>query len=225
MAEPSGCIYDEERGYAIHTWTGKAFYPKDIREEDVCIEDIAHGLSMTCRYGGQSDFYYSVAQHSVYCWEQAVELYPQDYYTVREALLHDGVESYLGADFPRPYKMLIPALSEFEYMIESQLNPILGIPVKKSTRVKFIDETMLATEMPLLFQTHGGYKKVDGEYVYTGDAVIALGLPERLDWDSMPSWSPEEAERRFLDAYESVLTMREQLDIEEQMIKFVINAA
>ena len=198
MAEASGCIYDSDRGYAIHTWTGKAFYPQNIRPEDVDIRDIAHGLSMICRYGGQADFRYSVGQHSYYCWQMAA---PED---KREALLHDAVEAYLGVDFPRPYKMMIPALSEFEHMIERQLHPILGIAVKKSAAVKFIDETMLATEMPLLFQTHGAYIWHEDRFVYTGDQAIMDGLPPRLDWDSMPSWSPEYAEAMFLDAYESL---------------------
>lgn len=203
MARSAGCIFDDDRGYAIHTWTGRAFFPQDIKPEDVTIEDIAHGLAMTCRYGGQCDFYYSVAQHSVYCWHMAkdMNLSPA---LEREALLHDAVEAYLGADFPRPYKMMVPALAEFEETIERQLNPIIGIPVKKSREIKFIDETMLATEMPLLFQDHGAYKKTKESFVYTGTDPIEDGLPERLPWDSMMSWSPEYAEMMFLDAWEEI---------------------
>lgn len=210
MAEPSGCIYDKDRGYAIHTWSAKAFFPKDIRYEDVTIEDIAHGLAMTCRYGGQCDFYYSVAQHSVYCYEEALKL--KDPAIWREALLHDSVEAYLGADFPRPYKLMIPALAEFEHMIEGQLNPILGIPVKKSKDVKWIDETMLATEMPLLFQTHGAYVWIDdlNDFYYTGDDNMVSGLPPRLEWTSIPSWDPEYAEERFLSAYDHLLQMEKE---------------
>lgn len=206
MAEQTGCIYNINRGYAIHTWTGKAFFPQNIRPEDVCVEDIAHGLAMTCRYGGQSDIFYSVAQHSYYCWEIAVQQnLPIEYQ--REALLHDAVEAYLGADFPRPYKMMIPALSEFEKMIEQQLNPILDIPVKKSSYIKTIDETMLATEMPLLFQTHGAYVWIDSQndFIYTGDHEVMDGLPQRLPWRTLTSWSPDDAEKMFLKAYKQML--------------------
>jgi hypothetical protein len=206
MAQSSGCILHPTRGYGIHTWTGKAFYAKDVRPEDVCIEDIAHGLSMTSRYGGQADKFYSVAQHSVYCYDMAVRQELPNH-LLKEAILHDSVEAYLGADIPRPWKMAIPALSDFEFMIENQLNPILGIPVQKSPEIKFIDETMLATEMPLLFQDHGAYVEINGEFVYTGDADIATGLPDRLDWDHMTSWPPEAAERRFLDVWETVNSM------------------
>lgn len=206
MAEPSGCIFDKDRGYAIHTWTGKSFFPQDIQKNDVCIKDIAHGLAMTCRYGGQCDFFYSVAQHSVHCFEEAIrrDLEPD---LLREALLHDAVEAYLGADFPRPYKLMVPALSEFESMIERQLNPIIGIPIKKSPEIKNIDETMLATEMPLLFQTHGAYIEHEDKFIYTGDSSIVSGLPPRLGWDTLQSWEPEYAEDRFLESwhqYESI---------------------
>lgn len=232
MAEPSGCIYDEDRGYAIHTWTGKAFYPKDIHPEDICIEDIAHGLAMTCRYGGQCDTYYSVAQHSVHCYDLAT---PEN---EREALLHDAVEAYLGADFPRPYKLMVPALAKFEESIEQQLNPILGIPAKKSDIMKFIDETMLATEMPLLFQKHGAYIEVRGAYVYTGSETIMSGLPPRLDWDALPSWTPEYAEERFLEAWDkiqrreteemvhrddAIITMRNIETLDEARIASIMN--
>jgi len=203
MAEASGCIHDSIRGYAIHTWTGKAFHAKDIKPEDVCIEDIAHGLSLTCRYAGQADKFYSVAQHSFYCYEMAVK---QGLSTelIKEALLHDAVEAYLG-DFPRPWKMAIPLFSDFEYMVEKQVNPILGIPVNKSKEIKFIDETMLATETPLLFLKNGTYTKEGNEYIYHGDAEIASGLPQRLNWNILPSWEPRHAEDMFLMAYRCVM--------------------
>lgn len=205
MADSTGCIYDADRGFAIHTWSARAFFPYDIRPEDISIEDIAHGLSMTCRYGGQCDFYYSVSQHSVYCWQLAKD-FNHPPHLEREALLHDAVEAYLGADFPRPYKMMLPALAEFEKVIERQLNPLLGIPIKKSPEVRFIDETMLATEMPLLFRTHGAYTWSDDldDFIYTGDDTVQSGLPPRLPWDDMPSWSPEYAEERFLDAWDEI---------------------
>jgi len=202
MAAATGCIYDSTRGFAIHTWTGKSFYANDIRPEDICVEDIAHGLSMTCRYGGQSDYFYSVAQHSVHCYDMAVSQgLSQEF--LKEALLHDAVEAYLG-DFPRPWKMAIPLFSEFEHMVEAQLHPILGIPVNKSDEIRFIDETMLATETPLMFQEHGMYKRVDGKFVYSGDDEIIAGLPERLDWVYMGYWEPKAAEEFFLSVWDEI---------------------
>lgn len=51
------------KGDWILTFTGRRFYPLDPRPEDVCLEDIAHALSLICRYNGHSRFFYSVAEH------------------------------------------------------------------------------------------------------------------------------------------------------------------
>jgi len=50
----------------LSTYTGKKFFPFDPRPEQICIEDIAHGLSMLCRFSGQCPYFYSVAEHSIY---------------------------------------------------------------------------------------------------------------------------------------------------------------
>ena len=79
----------------MSTYTGKKFFPFDPRPEQICIEDIAHGLSMLCRFSGQCPYFYSVAEHSIYvvhCLPDNLQL---------EGLLHDASEAYL-ADLPRP---------------------------------------------------------------------------------------------------------------------------
>lgn len=57
---------DDRRGDWIQTFTGRRFWPLDPRPEDVCIEDIAHALSLKCRFGGHCTRFYSVAEHSVH---------------------------------------------------------------------------------------------------------------------------------------------------------------
>src|SRR5438128_12538670 len=83
------------RGDWMQTYTGRAFYPLDPRLDDICIEDIAHALSMLCRYGGQCQEFYSVAEHSVL---MSYAVNPQH---ALWALLHDATESYMG-DLIRP---------------------------------------------------------------------------------------------------------------------------
>lgn len=186
MEGPStaGCQVDEDRGYAIYLWSGGLFYPGDPRVEDIKIEDIAHSLSLQCRYNGMCDRFYSVAEHSVHCWKVAPE------HLKREALLHDASEAYTGGDMPRPIKHIIPGYHEFEQKIERVVHTALRIPIHKTEAVAFIDDTMLATEKRILCPR----------------SEMWAGLPDPLHWDRLPCWSPPEAERQFLKAYRSLST-------------------
>lgn len=49
----------------FQTYTGAKFYPFDPRAEDIHLADIAHHLSLQCRFNGATDKFYSVAQHCV----------------------------------------------------------------------------------------------------------------------------------------------------------------
>lgn len=80
----------------IQTYTNKHFYPFDPNPDDICIEDIAHSLSLQCRFTGHSKVFYSVAQHSVLVSELSGP-------HVLWGLLHDASEAYL-TDVARPVK-------------------------------------------------------------------------------------------------------------------------
>ena len=54
-----------ERGW-MGTFGGLKFHPLAPVATEVDVADIAHGLAMTCRYGGQCMRYYSVAEHCVH---------------------------------------------------------------------------------------------------------------------------------------------------------------
>ena len=49
----------------IETYTGRKFWPLAPSPDDIDIFDIAQALSMTCRYKGHTNEFYSVAEHSV----------------------------------------------------------------------------------------------------------------------------------------------------------------
>lgn len=98
-----GVVEPKRVGDWMQTFTGKAFYPLDPRPDEIDAEDIAHALSMICRYGGQSRYFYSVAEHSVHVseWVESVA----GPYDALWALLHDAPEAYIG-DMVRPIKRL-----------------------------------------------------------------------------------------------------------------------
>jgi hypothetical protein len=69
--------------------------------------DIAHGLSLICRYCGQCRRFYSVAEHSIILSQIVAPQYR------KQALLHDASEAYIG-DFPGPFKKHFPLLKQVE---------------------------------------------------------------------------------------------------------------
>ena len=88
----------------VSTYTGKQFFPLDPQQDQVDIEDIAHGLAYQCRFNGQTRYFYSVAQHSLI----VAGLVPKRLYLA--ALLHDAAEAYMG-DMVKPLKQSPKALS------------------------------------------------------------------------------------------------------------------
>jgi hypothetical protein len=96
---PAACTSaDEYRwGNWLQTYTGYAYWPEDPRPWDVNIVDIAHHLSMICRFTGAVRTFYSVAEHSVH----VSHLVPREDALV--GLLHDATEAYL-TDVSKPVK-------------------------------------------------------------------------------------------------------------------------
>lgn len=179
--DATGCIVTHGRGFSIHLYPDKLFYPADPRVEDCSIEGIFHSLSMQCRYKGNCDHFLSIAQHLVHCWEIAPEEFK------REALLHDVSEGVSGlGDIPRPMKHMFPELVAHERRISAVIHPWLGIPVDMSPEVKAIDNIVLATEKKfnLIRSCDWG------------------PLPEPLDWEYMEFWTPVEAEEALHRAFQ-----------------------
>src|SRR5690242_11754504 len=85
------------RGDWMQTYTGRRFWPLDPRVDDIDIGDIAHHLSLVCRFAGACREFYSVAQH---CVGVSYVCDPKD---ALWGLLHDAAEAYVG-DMVRPLK-------------------------------------------------------------------------------------------------------------------------
>lgn len=123
----------------VRTSTGKYINYTDINPDDICIEDIAHALSMQCRFGGHLPQFYSVAQHSVHC----SELVHPDY--ALEALLHDASEAYM-LDIPKPLKNLLPDYEALEEKMMRTISEKYNITHPLSQPVKSVDAIMLVVE-------------------------------------------------------------------------------
>jgi 5'-deoxynucleotidase YfbR-like HD superfamily hydrolase len=131
----------------IQTYTGKKFYPLNPTTESIDVIDIAHSLSLTCRFGGHCLCFYSVAQHSVLVSQNCDE---------RDALwglLHDAAEAYL-CDLPRPIKHELRRQSggsesffdHFESRLMSAICAKFGLSEKQPLSVHKADAALLTTE-------------------------------------------------------------------------------
>ena len=86
----------------ITTYTGRHIDLLHPDPDMICIEDIAHALSLICRGNGQVKTFFSVGQHCINCAREALARG----YSRRVAfacLLHDASECYLS-DVPRPLR-------------------------------------------------------------------------------------------------------------------------
>ena len=81
----------------ISTYSGRKFDFKNMRPEDVSLEDICHSLAMIPRFNGHTLRHYSVAEHSI----NVGNLMPRE--EALHGLLHDAAEAYIG-DWCTPLK-------------------------------------------------------------------------------------------------------------------------
>ena len=135
----------------MQTFLGKKVNPLDVHPDDIDIEDVAHGLSMTCRYGGHTKTFYSVSEHCVLVSRHVAPEFS------REGLLHD-VSEYLLGDMVRPLKYQ-PEMEQFrlaEKRIEETVIERFGLRPFSDKRVwgavKNIDNRILLDEMAALMR-------------------------------------------------------------------------
>jgi len=170
--------------YSI-TFTGQKFYPFDPRPDEIYIKDIAHHLSLICRFGGATPWFYSVAEHSL--WVSKLSPPPDRLW----GLLHDAAEAYLG-DMIRPVKRH-PGLAPFiraESVLLSAIMRKFGLPPEQPASVRNADELMLGIE---------GYN-LNGHIPdnCTADPDYCRNIKFHL------SLSPIQAERQFLARFQEL---------------------
>jgi len=160
--------------------SGNYFDFSDIENQNLDIHDIAHALSMTCRFGGQCNKFYSVAEHSVW----VSRLVPPEYAMI--GLLHDASEAVLG-DMPKPLKNIMSEYAEMEKKLEINIARQYNIQFPYPSEIKQIDIQMLITEQSQLFSGH---------IPKTGVFEKAEPLPIKIE-----CFTPEQAYIRFSKRY------------------------
>ncbi|MEK0337335.1 MAG: hypothetical protein QQN41_07870 [Nitrosopumilus sp.] len=169
------------------TYSGKLLDLNNPKIEDINIRDIAHSLSMICRFNGCVDKFYSVAEHSV----KAYLLVKQE--NKLEALLHDAVEAYIG-DVTRPLKSLLPEYRAIELKWSKVISQKFGIPIKKSLEIKRIDGILQVTEFLKMMIRPDNLDSIPTPVSFE-DADMTIEIS---------NWTPLEAEQYFLECYREI---------------------
>jgi hypothetical protein len=173
----------------IETYSGARFHPLAPRPAEVYLHDIAHALSLLCRFGGHCSKFYSVAQHSV-----GVSLLcsPEN---ALWGLLHDASEAYL-TDVPRPLKhsITMQAYRVAEHAVMDAICEYFKLPLEEPQEIKNADNTMLRREAYDLMPGRGhNYSCFAGVPLPAGRIVPA---------------SPRKAEALFLRRYVELTGIR-----------------
>lgn len=146
------------------------------------IEDIAHGLSMLCRYAGQCRDFYSVAEHCL----NVSDAVPEHAFA---ALMHDAAEAFVG-DITRPLKQMLPQYKAIERSVEEAIFIRYGVPRPMPRAVKQADLAVLAAEQAQLMPAG------------TDRWARAAGIrPARMRVACM---RPAEAKAAFLERFEAL---------------------
>ena len=145
----------------MNTYTGNKIDPMNMTASDISIQDIAHALSLTCRGGGHVSYFFSVAQHSINCmneakargWSERLQL---------ACLLHDASEAYIS-DIIRPVKAHLSNYLEIESSIMNVILERFGLAdlsEEENAMWKQIDDDMMNFELKNLMKGEA-YRNTD----------------------------------------------------------------
>lgn len=137
--------FERRKGDWLQTFTGRKFWPIDPLADEVNIDDIAHALSMLCRYSGHCLKFYSVAEHSVHVAQWLFDN-GYSYETILAGLLHDATEAYV-ADVPRPLKQSLPTYKDAESRVWGAIAARYGLGPDLPAEVHEADNRILADEI------------------------------------------------------------------------------
>lgn len=167
----------------IRLRSGLYFDFVDPKPEQFTLEDIAGALSKICRFGGQANYFYSVAEHCVHCACQAAkDGLPLD--TQIAVLLHDASEAFVG-DVVKPLKIMLSEYAVIEDRVENAIAEKFLIDFRREkASIREIDHAMLIAERRAMFSKD--------DVTWFGENEVRV-----LDVE-FECWEPRQAEAMFM---------------------------
>jgi len=177
------------------TFTGKTIDLTSLNIAEIDIDDIAHALSMICRFGGHTKRFYSVAEHS-YLVSKQMQFHGYSSNVQFAALMHDASE-YLLNDMMRPLRRQtwMRQYNDFHTYLQGIIEERFGVQINKKDRIAIseYDRSILLDEKAML-------------------------LPNTVEWDLgchrlgilIHCWSPQRAEQEFLRLFYALSDSRQK---------------
>jgi len=202
MVSEAPRVMRTDRNFIV-TFTGRKFWPLDPRPEEIDIQDIAHALSLVCRWTGHTYRHYSVAEHSLRVSKLAEQLTMAEHGALsarvtaaREialwGLLHDASEAYLS-DFARPLKHFTE-FGKLYSIFEEQLTAAI------------VERFDLMPHRPSVVRT------ADRVVVQTEGRDLIPNFTKDMDEEPLPEaifpMNPQRAEVKFLRRFNDLSTAR-----------------
>ncbi|WP_454287282.1 hypothetical protein [Rhizobium arsenicireducens] len=156
--------------------SGRRVDPFNLGADYLSINDLVKPLPKLCRYSGQPDCHYSVAEHTVHL----INIVPAG--LKRAAALHDLNEG-LTNDLPHPFKAALPDFVKFEKMVQRQIFTWFEEPWENMVLLEDWDRRICADEMLQIFPA---------PYVLEGREPFGI---------KVEGWEWREAEEKIRNAF------------------------
>ena len=143
------------------TFSGVEFCPDDFSVDHVRIEDIAHSLSMMCRYNGHINEFYNVAEHCIRVSKRLEKLGFNKKIQLC-GLLHDAAEAYLG-DLVSPVKKVLYEYINLEKLYQDVIVRALKLQdewINSYPIIKNADRDVLEEELKYFHNSSFGKEQV-----------------------------------------------------------------
>lgn len=184
---------------SIYTNSGQWVDTIDPDPETLLLKDQAHSLSRLCRFNGQCNWFYSVAEHALMVtaillnWGASEE-------EMIEGLIHDNSEAYLG-DVTSPLKEHLGDYRVIEARMQKVIREKFGSGEDHSEVVHRADKLAVALEAAAVFDDVPSWASL----------YIEDNTPPGMDISDfkLQFFGPDVAKRLYLDCYKR---LREKID-------------